>query len=84
MYAINRRYETVNYLEAVLKAGRLIVGIFGDGGVRSMRNARPHTFTLRIVPVFVWRLMHLRSHLYAVVRIRFHQRFCGEQAEICN
>lgn len=72
------------YLQTVAEAAGLVLGLLGDGGVRPMRDARPHALRLAGVPVLVGRLVHLRANLHTVIRIGLDQRFGGEQAEICT
>lgn len=70
--------------EGLLEGSGLVLGVLGDGGVGAGAFAAPHLLGAGRVPVLVGRLRELRPDLHQVLRVRLHQRLCGEQTQICR
>lgn len=71
------------YLETVLKTRGLVLCVLGDGCVAAVTDACPDPLSrILLVPVLVRRLLHLRPHLYRVVRISLHQWLCRKQPQV--
>lgn len=62
------------YLETVLETRGLVLCILGDGRVAAVTDACPDPLArILLVPVLIRGLLHLRPHLYRMVRISLHQ-----------
>lgn len=72
------------YLQALLEAGCLVLGIFGDGGVRAAAFTRPRLPGAAVVPVLVGGLLDLSPHLHGVLRVGLHQTLGGEQTKVSH
>lgn len=72
------------YLQALLEAGGLVLGVFGNGGVRAATFTRPRLPGATVIPVLISWLLNLSSHLHSMVCIGLHQRFGREQAKVSN
>lgn len=70
------------YLQALLEAGGLVLGIFGNGGVRTAALTRPRLLRTAVIPVLVSGLLDLSPHLHSVLCIGLHQTLGGEQTEV--
>lgn len=72
------------YLQALLEAGCLVLGVFGDGGVRAAAFTRPRLPGAAVVPVLVGWLLDLSPHLHGVLRVGLHQTLSGEQTKVSH
>jgi len=70
------------YLQALLEAGRLVLGVFGNGGVWATAFTGPRLRWATGIPVLIGRLLNLSPHFHCMVRIGLHQRFGGEQTKV--
>lgn len=72
------------YLQAFLEAGGLVLGVFGNGGVRAAALTGPRLCGATGIPVLVSRLLNLGPHFHCMVRVGFHQRLGGEQTKVSH
>lgn len=70
------------YLQALLEAGCLVLGVFGDGGVWAAALTRPRLPGAAVVPVLVGWLLDLSPHLHSVLCVGLHQTLSGEQTKV--
>lgn len=61
------------YLQTLLEAGGLVLGILGNGGVGAAALAGPCLAHPTGVPVLISRLLHLSPHLYRLLCIGLNQ-----------
>lgn len=66
------------YLQALLEGGGLVLGVFGDGGVRATAFTWPCLPCTTGIPVLISRLLNLSPYLHSMLCIGLHQRFGGE------
>ena len=71
-----------SYLQALLEAGGLVLGVLGDGGVGAAALAGPGLARAAGVPVLVGGLLHLGADLHRLLRVGVHQGLGGEQSEV--
>ena len=70
------------YLQTLLEAGGLVLGVLGDGGVGAAALAGPGLAGTTGVPVLVSRLLHLSPHLYCLLCVSLHKRLRGKQPQV--
>lgn len=73
-----------DYLQALLEAGSLVLGVFGDGGVGTAAFTWPRLQRTAGIPVLVSRLLNLSPHFDRVLRIGLNQGFGGKQTEVSH
>lgn len=61
------------YLQTLLEAGGLVLGVLGDGGVGAAALTGPCLTGSTGVPVLISRLLHLSPNLHRLLCIGFHE-----------
>lgn len=72
------------YLQTLLEAGGLVLGVFGNGSVRAATFTWPRLPGTAVIPVLISWLLNLSPHLHSMVRVGLHQGFGREQTKISN
>lgn len=63
----------VPYLQTLLEAGGLVLGVLCYGGMGATALTGPCLTFPTGVPVLISRLLHLSPHLHCLIGISFHQ-----------
>lgn len=69
---LNDKLTHESYLQAFLERWSLILCILGNCSMGPVADACPHFAAQLWIPVFIWCLLHLSSHLHAVIWVRLN------------